>query len=156
METRFLASWLHWEALRCNVAARNKATFVNWLYWKLESLQLIYLNASRIPPGLDKWLAEQHHCILCYMSLVGSVWIVGMVDLFLSVGLVRLFGLVNLARQVVLVWELRSCLRDDTLWHALSTYLLFTFWYGSMVTFTCLVADSNCFCRDLFFVLATR
>ena len=65
------------------------------------------------------------------MSLVGSVGIVGMVDLFLSVGLVRLFGLVNLARQVVLVWELRSCLRDDTLCHALSTCLLFTFWYGS-------------------------
>ena len=30
------------------------------------------------------------------MSLVGSVGIVGMDDLFLSVGLVHLFGLVNL------------------------------------------------------------
>ena len=57
-----------------------------------------YLNASRIPPG-QAWnseLAEKHYCILLYMSLVGAVGIVGMDDLFLSVGLVHLFGLVNL------------------------------------------------------------
>ena len=40
--------------------------------------------------------AEKHYCILFYMSLVGSVGIVGMDDLFESVGLVHLFGLVNL------------------------------------------------------------
>ena len=47
--------------------------------------------------GLGVWKsqsAEKHYCILFYMSLVGSVGIVGMDDIFLSVGLVRLFELV--------------------------------------------------------------
>ena len=47
-----------------------------------------YVNASRIPPGLDKLLAEQHYCILFYMSLLVVFGMVGIVDLISFVGLV--------------------------------------------------------------------
>ena len=86
------------------------------------------------------------------MSLVGSVGIVGMDDLFSSVGLVHLFGLVNLfssgclglrAAELVVRLYVMSCCEC-----MLAFY--FQTWEqdvsSSMVTFTCVVANSNCFC----------
>ena len=63
--------------------------------------------------------------------LVGSVGIVGMDDLFSSVDLVICLVQCIFFRQVVLVWELRSWLRNDTLCHVLSACLLFTFRHGN-------------------------
>ena len=41
----------------------------------------LWINAPRIPSGLEKLLAEQHYLLLFYMSLLGVVGMVGIVDL---------------------------------------------------------------------------
>ena len=41
---------------------------------------MLYLNASRIPPGLEKLLAKQQYYILFCMSLLCVVRMVGIVD----------------------------------------------------------------------------
>ena len=56
------------------------------------------------------------------LFFVGAVGMGVMADMFHRLG----FGSLGLARLVGLVWELRSCLRDDKLCDVLSTGLLFT------------------------------
>ena len=75
---------------------------------------LYYLNASRIPPGLEKWIGEKASLHFYVSFLIGgSVWI----------------SWYGWSFSVRWFWS-ESC-EDDTLCHVLNARLLFTFRHGN-------------------------